>query len=44
MYFHMNWHHKTIMKSQKNGHGKAQIARYFVIYKWASLKMQENIK
>ena len=32
------------MKSQKNGHGKAQIARYFVIYIRAPLKMQKIIK
>ena len=29
MYFHMNCDYKTIMKSQKNGHGNAQIAKIF---------------
>ena len=29
MYFLMNCHYKSIMKSQKNGHGKAQIAKIF---------------
>ena len=32
------------MKSQKNGQSTAQIARYFVIYKRASLKMHQIIK
>ena len=32
------------MKSQKNGQSTAQIARYFVIYKRASLKMHQYIK
>ena len=29
------------MRSQKNGHGNAQNARYFVIYKKSPLKMQK---
>ena len=29
MHFHMNHDYKTIMKSQKNGHGNAQIAGIF---------------
>ena len=32
------------MKSQKNGQSTAQITRYFVIYKMASLKMHQIIK
>ena len=29
MYFHMNCDYKMIMKTQKNGHGNAQIAKIF---------------
>ena len=29
MYFHMNKHHKKVMKSQKNVQSNAQIAKIF---------------
>ena len=44
MYFHMNCDYKSIMKSQKNGHGNTQIAKDFFIYKRSPLKMQKILK
>ena len=45
MYFHMSYHYKKIMKSQKNGQSKAEIAKMLHdLYKDILLKMYEIIK
>ena len=45
MYFHMNKHHKKVMKSQKKMFTvKVTVQRYSMIYLRAPLKMQEIMK
>ena len=44
MYFHMNKHHKKVMKRQKNVQSNAQVAKIFCDLCKVTLKMQKIIK